>query len=90
MYSLHVYTGWWFSPWELWVVQLVNIVLPMRLQFPSYPSVLPLAFPLWSPGSVRWLDVSICICISQVLVETLREQPYQAPISKQFLASAIV
>ena len=27
---LHVYSGWWFSPWELWVVWLIDIVvLPM-------------------------------------------------------------
>ena len=23
--------GWWFSPWKLWVVQLVDIVLPVGL-----------------------------------------------------------
>ena len=27
--------GWWFSLWELWVVQLVDLVLPMGLQSPS-------------------------------------------------------
>jgi hypothetical protein len=30
--------------------------------------VLPLTLPLWSPGSVQWLAVSICICLSQMLV----------------------
>jgi hypothetical protein len=54
------------------MVQIVDIVLPIGLQFPSAPSVLPLALPLGSPGSVTWLAVSICICIGQVLVETLR------------------
>ena len=34
--------------------------------------------------------MSICICLSQVLAEPLREQLYQAPVSKYFLASAIV
>ena len=43
-----------------------------------------------SPSSVRWLAVRICIYIGQVLVESLREQPYQAPVSKHFLVSAIV
>jgi hypothetical protein len=33
------------------VVQVVDIVLPMELQSPSAPSVLPLALPLGSPGS---------------------------------------
>ena len=41
--------GWWFSPWELWGVWLVDIVvLPMGLQTPSAPSVLPLTPPLGS------------------------------------------
>jgi hypothetical protein len=72
------------------VVRLVNgVVLPMGLQSPLAPSVLPLALPLGSPGSVRWLPMSICICIGQALVEPLREQLYQAPISKGFLVSTI-
>jgi hypothetical protein len=36
------------------------------------------------------LAVSICICLSQVLAEPLREQLYQARVCKYFLASAIV
>jgi hypothetical protein len=32
----------------------------------------------------------ICICTGQVLLEPLREQLYQAPVSKCFLASAIL
>jgi hypothetical protein len=39
------------------VVQLVDIVLLMGLQTPSATSVLPLAFPLGSPGPVRRLAV---------------------------------
>jgi hypothetical protein len=70
------------------VVHLVNIVLLIGLQSPLGSSVLPLALPLELPGSVQWLAVSICI--GQVLVEPLREQPYQAPVSKCFLVSAIV
>ena len=58
-----MYTFWWFSLWELWMVQFVDIVLPIGLQFPSAPSVLLLALPLGSPCSVLWLTVSICICI---------------------------
>jgi len=39
--------GWWFSPWKLWVVWLVDIVvLPTGLQTPSAPSVLSLLL-LW-------------------------------------------
>jgi hypothetical protein len=42
------------------------------------------------PSSVQWLPVSICICLSQVLAESLRRQPCQAPVFKNILASAIV
>jgi hypothetical protein len=62
----------------------------MGLQSPSAPLVLPLALPLGSPGSVQWLDVSVCICIGLLLVEPFSEQPYLAPVGKQFLASPIV
>ena len=72
------------------MVQLVDIVLPMGLQSPSAPLVLPLTLPLKSPCSVRWLAVSICICIGQVLAESLRGQLYQASVSKHFLVSTIV
>jgi hypothetical protein len=60
------------------------------LQSPSPPLVLPLASPLGSPCSVQWLAMSIYICIDQMLVDPLREQPYQAPVSHSFLATAIV
>jgi hypothetical protein len=82
--------GWWFSPWELWGVQLVDIVLLVGLRSPSAPSVLALVLPLGSPGSVWWLGITVCICTCQALAEPLREQPYHAPVSKCFLVSAIV
>ena len=68
------------------MVLLVDIVHPMRLQSTSAPSVFPLALLLESPGAVSWLAVSIY----QVLVEPLREHPYQVPVSKSFLAPTIV
>jgi hypothetical protein len=72
-------------------IWLVNIaVLPMGLQTPSAPSVLPLTSPLGSPYSVRWLAASIHICIGKALEKPLGRQLYQAPVSKHFLASAIV
>ena len=37
--SLHVYSGWWLIPWELWGYWLVDIVVPMGLQNPSAPCV---------------------------------------------------
>jgi hypothetical protein len=85
-----VLLGWWFSPWELWGVRLVDIgVLPMGLQTPSAPSVLPLTPLLWSPFLVIWLAASIHICIGPALAE-LRVHLYQAPFSKCFLASTIM
>ena len=71
----------------VWLVDIV--VLPIGLQSPSAPSVLPPTLPLGSLGSVCWLTVRICICIRQVLAETLRRQLYQAPVTKH-LVSAIV
>jgi len=47
--------GWWFSPWELWRVWLVDIVLPMGLQTPSATLALSLTPPLGTPVSVQWL-----------------------------------
>jgi hypothetical protein len=89
MDSPHILFAWWLSPWEFWGVWLVDIVvLPMGLQSLSTPSTLPLT--LGSPGSIQWLAVSICICLSQVLAEPLRVQSYQAPVCKHFLASTIV
>jgi len=83
--------GWCFSPWELWGVWLVHIVvLLMGLQTPSAPSVLSLTPSLGSLCSVRWLAASILICISKALVEPLRRHPYQVPVSKHFLESAVV
>jgi hypothetical protein len=71
-------------------VWLVDIFLPMGLQTPSAPTALALTPPLESLCSVQCLAVYICVCISQALAETLRGKLYQAPVSKHFLASAIV
>jgi hypothetical protein len=54
---IYSYSDWLFSLWELWVVQLLDITLPMGLQSPSTPSVLPLGLGLESLGSVQWLAV---------------------------------
>ena len=71
--SLHVYSlvgG--LVPGSSGGIWLVDIVRPMVLQFPSALSVLPLALPLESLGSVRWLVLSISIYTCQMLVESLR------------------
>ena len=72
----------------VWLIDIV--VLPMGLQTPSVPSVLPLTPPLESLCSVQWLIASIHICIGQALADPLRRHPYQAPVRKHFVASAIV
>jgi hypothetical protein len=64
---------------------LIDIVVLMGLKTPSPPSVLPLTLPL----AVRWLAASIDICTGQALAEAFRRQLYQAPVSKQFLASVV-
>ena len=68
---------WWLSPWVLWEVWFVHIVvLPIRLQTPSNPSVLPLTPPLGTLWSVWWLAVSISLCSCQALSEPLRRKSY--------------
>jgi hypothetical protein len=70
---------------------LVDRVLPVRLQTPSAPSVLPLTPPFGERGgslcSVWWLAASIHICIGQALGKPLRRE---ALVCKHFLPSAIV
>jgi hypothetical protein len=44
---------------------------------------------LGSPCLVQWLAATICTCINKALAEPFRRHPYQAPVSKHFLASAI-
>ena len=89
--SLHVYFGWWFSPWDLWEYWLVHIVVPPRgLQTPSAPWVLSLAPPLVTLCSVQWLTESIHLRICHALAKPLRKQLYQASVSKHLLASTIV
>jgi len=50
--------GWWFSPWELW---LVGIVVLMWLQALSAPSIHSLTPPMGTPFSVQWLAASILL-----------------------------
>jgi hypothetical protein len=86
-----VFLGWWFSPWELWEVWLVDIVvIPMGLQTPSPPTVLYLTPPLGTLCSVEWFAASILLFICQGLAEPLRRKLYQAPFSTHFLAFTIV
>jgi hypothetical protein len=67
-----ILSDWWFSPWELWGVWLVDIVLPLGLQTSSAASVFALASPLESLCPVRCLAASNSICIGQALAERLR------------------
>jgi hypothetical protein len=60
----------------------------MGLQSPSVPLVLSLTLTEGFSGSVQWLTVSIFTCLSQMLVEPLREQPCQTPVYKYNMVSA--
>jgi hypothetical protein len=69
--------------------QLTLLLPPWGCNPPSVPSVPPPTPPMGTPCSVQWSAVSICLCICQALAERLGSQPYQAPVSKHFLASTI-
>jgi hypothetical protein len=77
---------WWFSPWDIWGFWLVDIVvLPMKLQTFSAPSVL--TPPLWTTCLVQWLAAG---CEELLLYLARLCQLYQAPVSKHFFPSSIV
>jgi hypothetical protein len=82
---------WWSSPQKLQKVwQIDTVASPMGLQTSSNPLVLSSTPPLRIPQSVQCVAVRIRLCICQALVELLRRQPYQALLSKHWLASTIV
>jgi hypothetical protein len=60
------------SQWS-WLVE--TAALPMRLLSSSASSSLFLVQPQESLTSVQWLDISIHICLSQLLVGPLGGQP---------------
>jgi len=84
---LCVLLGWWFIPLELW---LVSIAVLKEMQTPSAPSNLSLTLPMRTPISLQWLAVTICLCNFHALVDPLRGQLKQVPVSMHFLASAIL
>ena len=67
-----------------------TFVLPMGLQTPSAPSVLP-EFLHWGrcAQSDGWLQASAFVLV-RLLAEHLRRQLYQTLVSKHFFASARV
>jgi hypothetical protein len=85
----------WFSPWELWAgyreresVWLILLFFLWGCKPLQFLQSSPLTPPLVS--LCLWLAASICIYIGKALAEPLRRHPYQVPVSKHFLASAIV
>jgi hypothetical protein len=89
-----VFFGLWSNSWEFWCVcgvWPVDTVAPsMGLQTPSAPKSLLQLLHQGPSSSVQWLAVSFLLCICQALGEPLKSfQPYQASISKHFLASTI-
>jgi hypothetical protein len=77
--------GWWFRPWELW---LVDTVLAMGLQTPSSSSSF-----LYSIGDPVLSPVVDCKHQPLYMSGTGRaslQKLYQAPFSRHFLASTVV
>jgi hypothetical protein len=63
-----VHFGWWFSPYKLWQVWLVDIILlRLGLQTPLAPSVLSLNFPWGTQCSFQRLAMNVYLYICQVL-----------------------
>jgi hypothetical protein len=89
--SIYIYTLW-FMVYSLGALgdPVSWYCSSMCLQSSLIPLVLALALLLESLSSVLWLSLSICICMGQVLVEPIRKQSFQDPVSKHFLVSAIV
>jgi len=85
-------TLWWFSPRELWGGGLVGWYCYSFYGIAnSYSSLTH--FSNSSMGTqflVQWLVAGIYLCICHAMVESLKRQLYQAPVSMHFLASAIV
>jgi hypothetical protein len=72
----HPTPDWWLSHCELPEVQVswgcqssYGVILPFSF------FNLPLIQPYGSSTSVQWLGISICVCLSQLLVGPLRGQP---------------
>ena len=73
-----------------WSGLVDTVVLPMRLQSPSASSILPLTLLKESLTLIQWLGVSICNCLSQLVVEYFRGHICQALVCMHNMASVIV
>jgi hypothetical protein len=62
-----IFYGWLLSPWKLWGIWSIDIIVSMGLQTPSSPSFLALTPPLGSPHSVWYLVACIRICNGQAI-----------------------
>ena len=69
--------GWWLSLWELPGVQVSgHCCSSYVVAVPSVPSILSVILPEESQTSVQCflLIVNVCICLSQLLLKSFREQ----------------
>jgi hypothetical protein len=89
---LHIWLEPWVPPYVFlgcglesrssgWLILLFFLWGCKPLQLLQSFSLTP---PLETPWSVQWLAVSIHLCICQALVEPLRRQLYQSPVSMCF------
>ena len=81
--------GWWFRS-SKGSEQLTLLLPPWGCKPPQILQCSPQLLHLETLRSVQCLAESFCLCISQVLEEPLRRQPYQAPVNKHFLVSKIM
>jgi hypothetical protein len=84
-------TPWLRTPWELFGVWLVDIVVVIKgLQTPSTPLVFSLTLLLGTTHSVQLVAASIHLCICKDLERPLMRELYQAPVNMHFFESRII
>ena len=66
-----------------------TVAPPTGLQTPSAPSVPSPTLPSGTPSSVQWFVCELLPLYLSGSGRATRRQPYQAPVSKNFLASSI-
>ena len=66
--------GWWFIPLELVVLVSEYCCSSYGVAIPFSSFIPPQTLLLWSLGSGQWLSMHVCICIIQMLAESLRGQ----------------
>ena len=77
-----VFFGWWFSPWELWVIKLVDCSYGVVITFSSFSPFL--ATSIGVPMN------SLMVGCKHLHLYCLKEQLHQDSVRKDFLVSTIL